>query len=516
MFTTHTPVAAGHDAFPDQLFAEHFTAMAAAMGVGLESLLALGRAPGVGGRFNMTRLALHCARRINGVSRIHGIVSSQLCADHWPEIPAEENPVGYVTNGVHVPTFLSSAWASFLDQQLPDWRERLSDVDFWQAIEEMPDALFWAASQDVKSRMLTGVRARLTREFKRKRLGTVRLGHITKLLDPFNPNVLTIGFARRFATYKRAALILRDRDRLLKLVKNEERPVVFCSPQGASGRQAGPGSAARDQAHHAVAGIRRPRGVPRGLRHPARALDGHGRRRVAQQPDRTARSQRYFRHQGCGQRRPNLSILDGWWAEAFDGINGWGIPGADSSDEGRRDWLDAGSVLDAIEEEVVPFYYDRQANGVSQEWVRRCKRAMASVVPRFNMRRTVSDYAAGLYQPAAAHAAKLLENSAAGASGLAAWKKRVREQWGNVKIVSTSDAVRGTDAGSPLLLRTVVEVGQLAPEDLRVEFKARRLLPESQFDPRAAVFIRPWHAGWPVARRVRAGRQGDSAGRGGV
>ncbi len=231
MFTTHTPVAAGHDAFPDHLFVEHFSGMAAGMaagmGVGVERLLALGRAPGIEGRFNMTRLALNGTRRVNGVSRIHGAVSSQLCADHWREIPAAENPVGYVTNGVHVPTFLSSVWATFLDGKMPQWRDRLSDADYWQAIDTMSDAPFWATAQDVKSRMLGGVRARLQQEYRRKGLGSAQLRHITKLLDPANPNVLTLGFARRFATYKRAALLLRDRERLRKLVSNEERPVLF-------------------------------------------------------------------------------------------------------------------------------------------------------------------------------------------------------------------------------------------------------------------------------------------------
>jgi starch phosphorylase len=484
MFTTHTPVAAGHDAFPEQMFIEHFTGMAAALGVGMDALLALGRGHHGDGRFNMTRLALHCARRVNGVSRIHGAVSSQLCADHWPEIPPEENPVGYVTNGIHVPTFLSSAWANFLDGQLPGWRDRLSDVDFWQAVDETPDALFWAASQDVKSRMLAGVCSRLAREFKRKRLGAVQLAHITRQLDPFNPNVLTIGFARRFATYKRAALILRDRERLLKLVKNEERPVVFlfagkAHPADKPGqevlREIKRTMLTPEFAGHVVFledyDIQLARwmvtGVDVWLNNPIAPLEASGTSGI----------------KAAVNGRPNLSILDGWWAEAHDGMNGWGIPGAESLDEGRRDWLDASAVLDIIEEEVVPLYYARQANGVSPEWVRRCKHSMASVVPRFNMRRTVGDYSAGLYKPAAAQSAKLLENNCAGATGLAAWKKRVREQWGGVKIVSVSDAERGVDASDPLKLRAVVQLGQLAPEDLRVEFKARRLLPESQFDP---------------------------------
>jgi starch phosphorylase len=483
VFTTHTPVAAGHDAFPDHLFAEHFTGMAAALGTGIGPMLALGRAPGIDGRFNMTRLALNCARRINGVSRIHGAVSSQLCADHWPQVPAEENPVGYVTNGVHVPTFLSSAWARFLDEQLPGWRERLSDVDFWQAVDELPDAPFWAASQDVKSRMLAGVTARLAREYKRKRLGTVQLAHITRQLDPWNPNVLTIGFARRFATYKRAALILRDRERLLRLVSDPERPVVFLFA-GKAHPADYPGQEVLRQIKRTMlepefAGrvifledydIQLARwlvtGVDVWLNNPIAPLEASGTSGI----------------KAAINGRLNLSILDGWWAEAFDGVNGWGIPGADALDEGRRDHLDAAAVLDVIEEEVVPMYYARNGSGLSPEWVRRCKRAMASVVPRFNMRRTVGDYAAGLYMPAAAHGARLLENGAAGADDLAAWKRRVREQWDNVHIISVSDASR-SDAQGALQLRAVLQLGGLSPSDLRVEFKARRLLPESQFEP---------------------------------
>jgi len=485
VFTTHTPVAAGHDAFPDHLFSEHFSGLAASMGIPMPQLLALGRAPGVDGRFNMTRLALNCARRVNGVSRIHGFVSSQLCADHWPEIPAEENPVGYVTNGVHVPTFLSSAWARFFDDQLPGWRERLSDAQFWQSVEQMPDATFWAASQDVKSRMLAGVRARLTREFKRKRLGLVQLGHITRSLDPFDPNVLTIGFARRFATYKRAALILRDRDRLLKLVSNPERPVVFLF--------AGKAHPADHPGQEVLREIKRTMltpefagrvifledydiqlarwmvtGVDVWLNNPIAPLEASGTSGI----------------KAAVNGRLNLSILDGWWSEAFDGGNGWGIPGADAHDEGRRDYLDSSAMLDAIEEEVVPLYYARNASGISTEWVRRCKHAMATVIPSFNMRRTVGDYANGLYKPAAAQGAQLLANKAAGATGLAAWKKRVREHWSGVSIVSVSDAVRA-DPQAPLKLRAVVQLGQLSAQDLRVEFKARRLLPESQFEPSA-------------------------------
>lgn len=484
VFTTHTPVAAGHDAFPDHLFSEHFGALAASMGVGMDALLSLGHAPNVQGRFNMTRLALHCARRVNGVSRIHGAVSSELCADHWPEIPAAENPVGYVTNGVHVPTFLSSSWARFFDERLAGWRDKLSDAAYWQAVEHIPDMPFWNTAQDVKSRMLAGVRARLEREYRRKRLGPVQLAHATKYLDPANPNVLTIGFARRFATYKRAALILRDRERLLRLVSDEERPVVFLF--------AGKAHPADQPGQEVLREIKRTMlqpefagrvvfledydiqlarwlvtGVDVWLNNPIAPLEASGTSGI----------------KASVNGRLNLSILDGWWAEAFDGTNGWGIPGADAQDEGRRDYLDNAAVLDAIEEEVVPLYYARNSNGFAPQWVKRCKRAMATVIPSFNMRRTVSDYRDGLYVPAGAHGARLLDNRGAGAVELAAWKRRVREHWNGVRIESVSDAVRDTDAAGLLRLSALLQLGQLSPQDVRVEFKARRLLPESQFEP---------------------------------
>jgi glycogen phosphorylase len=484
VFTTHTPVAAGHDAFPDHQFTEHFSAMAQSMGVGVDRLLALGRAPGVQGRFNMTRLALNSTRRVNGVSRIHGAVSAELCADHWPETPAAENPVGYVTNGVHVPTFLSSVWAQFLDARLPQWRERLSDPDFWRAVDELPDAQFWATAQDVKARMLAGVRIRLEQEYRRKGLGSAQLRHITRLLDPANPNVLTIGFARRFATYKRAALILRDRERLLRLLNNEERPVLFlfagkAHPADLPGQQVLreikqtmllPEFAGRivfledydiQLARWLVTG------VDVWLNNPIAPLEASGTSGI----------------KAAINGRLNLSILDGWWAEAFDGSNGWGIPGADAVDEGRRDHLDAAAVLDTIEEETVPLYYARNASGLSPEWVRRSRHAMASVIPRFNMRRVVRDYADKMYLPAAAQGQLLGSEDGAPAVQLAAWKQRVRERWNDVRILEVNDELRGADPAAPLRMHARVQLAGLNAADLRVEFKARRLLPDAHFEP---------------------------------
>lgn len=486
VFTTHTPVEAGHDAFPDGLFREQFAGMAAAMGVDVERLLQLGRAPGVEGRFNMTYLALNGTRRINGVSRIHGGVSSQLCSSHWPQIPPLENPVGYVTNGVHVPTFLSSVWAPYLDEHLPQWRQRPSDAAYWKGLDQEADTPFWRVSQDAKSRMLAGVRARLEREYRRKGLAKAQLRHISRYLHPANPDVLTIGFARRFATYKRAALLLRDRERLARLVRDPQRPVLFlfagkAHPADQPGqqilREIKQAMLSPDLAGHVVFledyDIQLARwlvtGVDVWLNNPIAPLEASGTSGI----------------KAAVNGRLNLSVLDGWWAEAWDGDNGWGLPGSTAQDPWRRDELDAEMVLDAIEEEVVPLYYARNNDGISPEWVRRSRHAMASVLPRFNIRRTICDYASGMYLPAAQQGARLGADDAAGAVELAAWKQKVRQHWKDVHILSVEQLPREAGVDAPLRMQVSVDIDGLSPSDLRVEFKARRMLPEATFEQAA-------------------------------
>ncbi|MFM1887261.1 MAG: hypothetical protein RL026_2418 [Pseudomonadota bacterium] len=487
LFTTHTPVAAGHDAFHDGLFSEHFEALVAAMGVPMERVLALGRAPGVHGLFNMTRLALNGARRVNGVSRIHGEVSARLCGDHWPQLPPAENPVGYVTNGVHLSTFMAPAWADMLDATLPEWRApQPVPADAWARIEALPPTRFWATAQHVKSRMLHGVQERLAREYRRKGLGPIQLRRVTRLIDPSNPDVLTIGFARRFATYKRAALVMRDRERLLRLVSDAQRPVLFlfagkAHPADYPGQQVlreikqimlTPEFAGRvvfledydlQLARWLVTG------VDVWLNNPVAPLEASGTSGM----------------KAAINGRLNVSILDGWWAEAYDGRNGWGIPGADVQDEQRRDQLDSDAVMDVLEDEVVPLYYARGADGMSPGWIERSRHAMASVAPRFDMRRAVRNYRDNLYVPAAAQGQRLLADQAARATALAAWKQRVRAAWPGVHLQAVSETARVSGVDVPVQLQVAVQLNGLSPLDVRVEMKARRNLPETLFEPAA-------------------------------
>jgi len=487
VFTTHTPVAAGHDAFSHDLLIAHFSDFLRELNLPPERLFELGRAPNAPGLFNMTRLALNGVRHINGVSRIHGLVSARLCADQWPEIRPEENPVGFVTNGVHVPTFLHQSWATLFDQKLaPDWRERLTEADFWLRVEQLPDDTYWAAAQEVKSRMLAGVRERMQRAYARRGLSALQWRHVTRWLDPQEPNTLTVGFARRFATYKRASLLLRDRERLARLVNDPKRPVVFlfagkAHPADEPGKQVlreimqlmlqpeFMGRIVFMEDYDMQLARMLVSGVDVWLNHPIAPLEASGTSGM----------------KAAINGRLNLSVLDGWWAEGWAQDNGWGIPPVSVQDPERRDVLEAELIFDALEEEVVPLYYARNGSGYSPEWVRRSKRAMTTVIPRFSTRRMLQDYADGLYGPAARQARVLAERDFAGARALAEWKQRVRIAWPKVDLRVLADTPSDLPRGEALRLRVAAGLAGLQPEDVRIAFVARRKLPEASFEPPA-------------------------------
>jgi glycogen phosphorylase len=513
VFTTHTPVAAGHDAFNLELIVRHLEGFGPELGVPIERVLELARAPSAPGLFNMTRLALSGTRHINGVSRIHGAVSARLCADQWPELRPEDNPVGFVTNGVHVPTFLHQRWMEFFDRELtPEWRERLRDPGFWSALERVPDERYWATAQDVKSRMLSGVRARLQREYERKAASPAQLRHIIRYLDPQRPDVLTIGFARRFATYKRATLLLRDRERLARLVNNSEWPVVMlfagkAHPADEPGKQ---GLRDLRQAMTSQEFVGRiifledydlqlarslVSGVDVWLNNPIAPLEASGTSGI----------------KAAINGRLNLSILDGWWAEGWEQNNGWGIPPAHVQDHERRDALEAELILATLEEEVLPLYYLRDEAGCPRAWVKRSKHAMTSVIPRFNMHRVLFDYARGLYRPAASHCQRLAADGFTGARTLADWKQRVRAAWPRVGLRLLTDTARDLPRAERLRLRVAAALNGLEPADVRVEFRGRRLLPVADLSPPPLCsFAAPPRAGfWQAVFKPTDEPQGD-------
>jgi glycogen phosphorylase len=484
VFTTHTPVSAGHDVFPPDRVAAQFESYPEALGISVEELLDLGRSAEQRDAFNMTRLAIRGAAALNGVSKIHGQVSSRLGQVHWPDIPPSENPVGYVTNGVHVPTFMRVAWKVLLDEHLgPDWRERVMDRTFMANILDIPDEQFWRTNQTVKTQMLRVVRERLEAQHKRNGLSEAHIHRLLKFVDPSDPNVLTIGFARRFATYKRATLLMTDLRWLEQLVKIEGRPVLFLF--------AGKAHPADEPAQWMIREIQRissqppfigkilllegydmgisrilVSGVDVWLNTPVAPLEASGTSGMKAAINGTV----------------NLSVLDGWWDEAYDGRdshkNGWGIPPTiDPHDAGDRDRQDAVTLYEILQDEVIPLYYGRDPKiGYSPEWVALCKRSMASILPVFNNERVLHDYLQWFYLPAAKQGRLVAADEFRIARDLASWKTKVRAAWPGVEIKVVSNGHAEAQFGDTVNLEVEVVLNGLDPDDVRVECLVHRAL----------------------------------------
>ena len=402
VFTTHTPVSAGHDRFPPDLVEEHLGIFREKLGLSHDEFMALGRVdPGDSSEpFCMTVLALKNTRRANGVSAIHADVSRRMWHSLWPGRSEIEVPIGHITNGVHVLSWLAPQMHQLLETRLAqDWPTRMGHPDVWEQVNEIDDGELWETHQNLKMRLIRFVRRRLL-------LQAERLNHreiIEKIDQILDPNILTIGCARRFATYKRADLILSQTERLEKIVGDARRPIqiIFAGkahPKDAEGKRILQRIAQLsldakymrrivfiedydyNVARHLV------QGVDVWLNNPRRPLEACG-----------TSGQKAILNGSL-----NLSILDGWWNEAYDGKNGFAIgDGGMHSDENVQYQRDADDLYETLEKEVVPCYYDRDASGIPHRWILRMKRAMHTLGWRFNADRMVKDYANRFYLPAA-------------------------------------------------------------------------------------------------------------------
>ncbi len=476
VFTTHTPVPAGHDHFADEVIWSYFERSCADLKMERDELLALGRSE-IAHDFNMTALAIRGSRFHNGVSRIHGGVSSNICAGMWPQIDAQENSIGHITNGVHVATFLAQEWAEVFEKYLGfDWTQRLTDAEFWQRLDEIPDHLFWSVRQSLKAQMLHLVRFRTERQHFRNRGSEAHLDRLLKYADPMNPNILTIGFGRRFATYKRATLIFEDLHWLRQLVCNEERPVVVLF--------AGKAHPA-DQPGQDL--IRRVTQISRLPEFEGRILlvedyDLRLARRLVSGVDVWLNNPVYpLEASGTSGIKAgingviNLSVLDGWWDEGYDGKNGWAIkPVSESFDEGRRTREEAKTLYELLQDHVIPMYYARGEMGYSHEWIKMAKHSIATLLPRFSSTRMVGEYLAKFYLPASRQGRRFTENGFEAAKKLAAWKERVRRSWDSVQLRRLDTLKDNLIYGDSLRLEVAVFLDGLKPEDVVVELQLAR------------------------------------------
>ena len=402
VFTTHTPVPAGHDAFPFHMMDRYFPKWHNRLNISREEFLDLARQDqSWGPTFSMTVLALKMSGKHNGVSKLHGEVSRKMWGWLWPRKKLDEIPISYVTNGVHTETWLAPDLKAIFDKYLDaNWVRHIDDSATWKNIDQIPDEELWDTMNRLRTRLVDFVRERV-----RQRM--IRLGYqpndIAATANLMSPNRLTIGFARRFATYKRATLIFHDTDRLKRIVHGDgKRPVQFIFSGKAHPRDEPGKNFIREVYHRSneagLAGhlifledydmnIARHMvgGVDVWLNNPLRPMEASG---------------------TSGQKAglngsPNLSILDGWWAEGFNGKNGWSIgdPEAEYANEYDQNNVDATSIYDTLENEVIPRYYNRKGDGVPTEWMKLVKESIRTVAPQFSMTRMIKEYTTDLYVP---------------------------------------------------------------------------------------------------------------------
>jgi starch phosphorylase len=401
VFTTHTPVPAGHDAFPFHLVEKHLAGTWGEIGQHRQNFLALGEYDnGSGSQFNMTALALRTSASVNGVSALHGEVTRSMWRPMWPDTPPDQLPVRSITNGVHVTTWMAHPVVDLLNQHFgPGWLDRVDDPELWAQLLDVPDGEIWAMRQQLRQDLFAFIRERMRRRFTEERVAQSRIVAAGAMLDP---EAITIGYARRFTAYKRPELIFHDADRLARILNALDQPVQIVF--------SGKAHPADEPAKHHLQRV---------FKH---ALDPKFGGRLAFIEDYDMHVAHYL-VQGCdvwlnnprkpleasgtsGMKAalngvPHLSIGDGWWAEGFNGRNGWLIEGqANPDDQGATDAADAQALYDLLENEVVPSFYDRDARGLPRRWIALVKETMRSNVPRFSTRRMVKQYVTEMYGPA--------------------------------------------------------------------------------------------------------------------
>lgn len=471
LFTTHTPVPAGNDAFAFDLIERYFYPYWPQLGIGRDAFLNLARHDMPWGpQFSMTVLALRLSGRANGVSELHGQVSRDMWKGLWPDLLVDEVPITYVTNGVHQQTWLHPAMEALFDRHLPaDWRDHIDDPALWATIRTLPGNDLWQARMAMKEALLTFMRERLSTQLYHhgRSPGAVRLAQ--KL---GSAETLTIGFARRFATYKRATLMFRDEARLQRLLNDPTRPLQFVfSGKAHPADQAGKDLIKQiyllsqqpeyegkilfvedydmNVARHLVSG------VDVWLNNPRRPLEASG----------------TSGEKAAMNGAPNFSVLDGWWREAYNGRNGWAIGQERAYDDpNEQDEEDALSFYTTLEDEIVPLYYaQRDLEGVPSDWLDVVRESIATCTPQFSMTRMVKEYTDKLYVPAQHGGQELAADDYAPARALAAWKLRLLQRWDGVAVhANVPDVERGW-IGEPLPVSATVALNGLTPQEVSVE-----------------------------------------------
>ncbi len=472
VFTTHTPVPAGNDSFPREMMRKYFGSLATEIGLPFEEFLSFGQTrTNTKDPFSMTILALRMSRHSNGVSKLHGEVSRGLWKDVWTGVPSHEVPITSVTNGIHTKTWMAPEFSALYDKYLGNWEENLTNEDFWRRVIDIPDAVLWDTHQKLKLRLVQFVRERVRMQRERVGESPESIRAANRILDP---EILTIGFARRFATYKRGVLLFSDKERLKKLLNDTTRPVQFIFAGKSHPRDEGGKALIQEvykfsreadfrgrivfvEDYDTYIARRLVQGVDLWLNNPLRPLEASGTSGMKAPPNGGL----------------NLSVLDGWWCESYNGNNGWAI-GAEITDGSVefQSEVDSSSLYQLLENQIIPLYYAKPDGKLPLAWLQLMRESIRSVTPVFNTHRMVKEYAERLYIPAEKSYENLVRDNCAAATNLSQWKSKMRKDWPQIQIhdVQVGNADRqNIPVGESLQLTARVQLGGVDPKHVRVE-----------------------------------------------
>ena len=478
LYTVHTPVPAGHDYFDEGLFGKYMSEFPAKLGISWADLMNMGREnPNTNERFSMSVFALNTCQEANGVSWLHGEVSKKMFAGIWKGYSWEESHVGYVTNGVHMPTWAASEWKAFYLEHLgPQVFADQSNPEAWKGIFSVSDEAIWDLRMTLKNKFINFVK----RDFKAKWLANQRdPSAVMDILEKINPNALIIGFARRFATYKRAHLLFSDLDRLAKIVNNEKFPVQFVfSGKAHPADGAGQGLIRRImeisrmpqflgkiiflEDYNMVVAKRLVTGVDIWLNTPTRPLEASG---------------------TSGEKAEmngvlNFSVLDGWWYEGyrFDEKAGWALTDKRTfTDQSQQDKLDAATIYSMLENEIIPLYFEKNSKGYSPRWIEYIKNSIGHIAPHFTMKRMIDDYIIRFYDPESRRFNALAANNFALAKEIVAWKEKVVAAWDGIKVLDfQADGPIASSTGQTYNVKAVIDTNGLG-RSIGLEFVVYRV-----------------------------------------
>jgi alpha-glucan phosphorylase len=461
LYTVHTPVPAGHDYFDEALFGKYMGGYPARLGISWDELIGMGRQnpDDHNERFCMSTFACNTCQDVNGVSKLHGWVSQKMFSPLWKGYFPEENHVGYVTNGVHFPTWAATEWRKIYDKYFDkNFMNDQSNEEIWHAINNVPDEEVWSTRMALKQKLVDYIREKFTENWLRNQGDPAR---VVSLLQRINPNALMIGFCRRFATYKRAHLLFTDVDRLAKIVNDPEHPVLFFfSGKAHPADGAGQGLIKKiyeiSQRPEFLGKIifledydmqlarRLVSGVDIWMNTPTRPLEASGTSGEKAEMNGVV----------------NLSVLDGWWVEGYREGAGWALPEKRTyENQAYQDQLDAATIYGLLENDIIPMYYNRNKKGYSADWVKVIKNSISTIAPHYTMKRQLDDYFDRFYNREALRFKKLQEHDYRLAKDIALWKETVAERWDEIHVVSkdTSLLDTGGETGKKYTMRYVID-----------------------------------------------------------